>query len=110
VRGSYLGRAGAVDEETVTSTSGEEFRCSIDLFDAENGRYPYADKHFSTVVCCELLEHLGEDPMHLVAEVNRIIPVGGYFVLSTPNICALRAVVAVPERRHPGPCTPNSRR
>ena len=60
--------------------------CEIDHFDAEKDRFPYPDGHFSTVLCCELIEHLFEDPMHLMSEVNRILKPGGHLVLTTPNI------------------------
>src|SRR4029079_15580139 len=62
----------------------------------------YPDGHFTTVVCCELFEHLSEDPMHMIAEANRILAPGGRLLLSTPNICALRAVGAVLKGYHPG--------
>lgn len=101
VRGCYLGPLGKTDEKSVTSDAGETFRCLIDLFNAESDRYPYPDGHFRTVVCCELLEHLSEDPMHLMAEVNRILPLGGHLVLSTPNACAIRAVSALLGGNHP---------
>ncbi|MDE3159721.1 MAG: methyltransferase domain-containing protein [Acidobacteriota bacterium] len=102
VRGCYLGSLGRVDEKVVHSVSGEEFRCEIDLFDAERDIYPYPDGAFQTVICCELLEHLANDPMHLMAEVNRVLQTGGHFVLSTPNIASLRSVAAVLHRAHPG--------
>jgi SAM-dependent methyltransferase len=102
VRGCYLGPPGRTDRKIVTSTDGETFRCEIDLFNAESDRYPYPDEHFATVVCCELLEHLSEDPMHMMAEINRILKPGGSLVLSTPNICSMRSVVAVLTSWHPG--------
>ena len=102
LRGCYLGPLGNTEEKTVTATSGESFTCPIDLFNAERDTYPYPDGHFSTVVCCELLEHLGEDPMHLMSEVNRILQIGGHLVLSTPNICALRSISSVLYGYHPG--------
>ena len=102
VRGCYLGPSGRADEKTVVSTSGERFTCIIDLFNAEADRYPYPDGHFATVVCCELFEHLSEDPMHLVSEVNRVLAPGGALVMSTPNICSLRSVAAVLKGYHPG--------
>src|SRR5207344_2765250 len=80
VRGCYYGPAGKVDCRSVTSESGEEIRCDIDLFNAEKDRFPYADGYFSTVLCCELIEHLFEDPMHLMSEVNRIVKPEGFFV------------------------------
>ncbi len=54
--------------------------------------FPYGDAYFSTVLCCELLEHLTEDPMHMMAEINRILRPGGHLVLTTPNIGSLRAI------------------
>ena len=70
---------------SVTSAAGEDFECELDLFDAEKDRFPYCDERFSTVLCGELIEHLFEDPMHLMAEVNRILKPGGHLVLTTPT-------------------------
>jgi SAM-dependent methyltransferase len=102
VRGCYYGEAGRVDHRRITSIDGEEFECDIELFDAEKDRFPYDDEYFSTVLCCELIEHLFEDPMHLMSEVNRILKPGGHFVLTTPNIGSLRAISAILQGYHPG--------
>src|ERR1017187_5506752 len=102
VRGCYYGRAGRTDHRTVTSAEGERFTCEIDHFDAEKDRFPYPDEHFSTVLCCELIEHLFEDPMHLMSEVNRILKPGGHLVLTTPNVAALRGISAILLGYHPG--------
>jgi glycosyltransferase involved in cell wall biosynthesis/predicted SAM-dependent methyltransferase len=102
VRGCYYGKLGRVDHRVAVSAAGERFECDVDLFDAEKDRYPYPDEHYSTVLCCELIEHLYHDPMFLLAEVNRILKPGGHFVLTTPNIAALRGVAAILEGYHPG--------
>jgi len=102
VRGCYFGPAGTVEHRVVTAEGGEVFECDVDLFDAERGVFPYPDGHFSTVLCCELIEHLGHDPMHLMAEVNRILKPGGHVVLTTPNLISLRSVSAVLLGYHPG--------
>jgi SAM-dependent methyltransferase len=102
VRGCYFGQAGHVDHKVITSTEGEVFACDIDHFDAERDRFPYPDGHFSTILCCELIEHLFQDPMHLLQEVNRILKAGGWLVLTTPNAAALRAVAGVLQGYHPG--------
>jgi glycosyltransferase involved in cell wall biosynthesis/SAM-dependent methyltransferase len=102
VRGCYYGPAGKIDRRSAISTEGETFDCEIDLFDAEKDPFPYPDGHFSTVLCCELIEHLTEDPMHLMSEVNRIVKPGGHLVLSTPNIGSLRGIAAILEGYHPG--------
>jgi glycosyltransferase involved in cell wall biosynthesis/SAM-dependent methyltransferase len=101
VRGCYYGPAGKVDHRSVVSASGERFECDLELFDAEKDRFPYADAYFATVLCCEVLEHLTEDPMHMMAEINRVLQPGGHVVLTTPNIASLRAIAAVLEGYHP---------
>jgi glycosyltransferase involved in cell wall biosynthesis/SAM-dependent methyltransferase len=102
VRGCYFGPAGNSNYKTVHSTDGREFSCHVDLFDAEKDRYPYEDGTFDTVLCCELLEHLFNDPMHMMGELNRILKPGGHLVLTTPNITNLRALHAVLLAWHPG--------
>jgi glycosyltransferase involved in cell wall biosynthesis/SAM-dependent methyltransferase len=101
VRGCYYGPAGKVRQRSVQSTDGEKFQCAIELFDAEKDRFPYADGYFSTVLCCELVEHLTEDPMHMMSEINRILRPGGHLVLTTPNIGSLRAIAAILSGYHP---------
>lgn len=102
VRGSYLGPLGKTDVREIAGACGERFRCEIDLFNAERDVYPYADGWFAAVLCCELIEHLYDDPMHLMAEVNRILRPGGHLVLSTPNACSCRAAAALLLNYHPG--------
>jgi SAM-dependent methyltransferase len=102
IRGCYYGKLGNVDHRVETSSEGEPFVCDIDHFDAEKDVFPYPDGHFSTVLCCELIEHLFEDPMHLMLEANRILKPGGHLLLTTPNVVALRAIAAVLQGYHPG--------
>ncbi len=102
VRGCYFGKAGTTEYRTVTTEDGKAFTCPIDLFDAEHDRFPYPDEHFATVLCCEIIEHLVSDPMHMIAEVNRVLRPDGRLVLTTPNIASLRAVGAILQGYHPG--------
>jgi glycosyltransferase involved in cell wall biosynthesis/SAM-dependent methyltransferase len=101
VYGCYYGSLGKTDRRIVTSETGETFECKIDLFDAEKDRFPYEDGYFSTVLCCELIEHLVADPMHMMIEINRILRMGGTLVLTTPNIASLRAVAGILQGFHP---------
>jgi len=59
---------------------GEAFECTIELFDAERDPFPYPSEYFATVLCCELIEHLTVDPMHMMSEINRIL---------RPGVCQL---------------------
>ncbi len=102
VRGCYYGPAGRTDHKSCVSANGEIFECDVDLFDAEKDPFPYPDRHFATVLCCELLEHLPSDPMHMMCEINRILQEGGRLVLTTPNIGSLRAISAILQGYHPG--------
>jgi glycosyltransferase involved in cell wall biosynthesis/SAM-dependent methyltransferase len=102
VRGCYYGPAGKVDERHVSSVNGEQFDCAIDLFDAEKDVFPYSDGHFSCVLCCELIEHLPNDPMHMMSEINRVLSADGHLVLTTPNIGSLRAIAGILQGYHPG--------
>jgi glycosyltransferase involved in cell wall biosynthesis/SAM-dependent methyltransferase len=101
VRGCYYGTLGRIDHKSVTSESGEKFECDVDLFDAEKDVYPYRDETFDTVLCCELIEHLFADPMHMMSEINRILKPGGHLLLTTPNIGSLRAIAAILQGYHP---------
>jgi glycosyltransferase involved in cell wall biosynthesis/SAM-dependent methyltransferase len=105
VRGCYYGPSGQVDHQVdhhhVTSSAGEPFDCALELFDAEKDRFPYDDGYFSTVLCCELVEHLTEDPMHMMSEINRVLRPDGHLVLTTPNIGSLRAIAAILSGYHP---------
>ncbi len=102
VRGCYYGPAGTTEHKRVRAEDGEEFECDIDLFDAEADPFPYPDAQFATVLCCELIEHLKADPMHMMAEINRVLKPGGHLLLTTPNIISTRAVSAVLLGYHPG--------
>ncbi|MSV30722.1 MAG: methyltransferase domain-containing protein [Bryobacterales bacterium] len=102
VRGCYYGEPGRVDRRSIVSADGETFECEIDHFNAEKDSFPYPDGHFATVLCCELIEHLFEDPMHLMSEINRILKPGGHLVLTTPNVISNRAISAILQGYHPG--------
>jgi predicted SAM-dependent methyltransferase len=102
VRGCYLGPAGHTEHDELVSEEGERFQCDVDLFDAEQDPFPYPDGWFATVLCCELLEHLARDPMHMMVEINRVLRPGGHLLLTTPNIASLRSIAAILQGYHPG--------
>lgn len=69
--------------------------------DAEFDIYPIASESVECVVCSHLLEHLAGDPMHLIAEVNRILKKGAYLCLTTPNVLYYNNVVKFLFGSHP---------
>lgn len=64
-------------------------------FNAERDRYPFADESFDVAVVAELVEHLSNDPMFMMHELNRVLKSGGVLLLTTPNITSLRSVHAI---------------
>lgn len=61
-------------------------------FNVERDVFPYPDNHFRVVLCCELIEHLQSDPMHMLWESNRVLEPDGWLLLTTPNIASCRAI------------------
>lgn len=53
---------------------------------------PFADASVDVVVCIDGIEHINKQ-FFFVSEVNRILKSGGQFIVSTPNISALRSRV-----------------
>ncbi|MGH9935194.1 MAG: glycosyltransferase, partial [Blastocatellia bacterium] len=72
--------------------TGEEFAFPMKNVDVERDRFPFPDDHFDVALCCELIEHLREDPMNMLVELNRIMKWGGLVILTTPNITSAFSV------------------
>jgi glycosyltransferase involved in cell wall biosynthesis/SAM-dependent methyltransferase len=70
------------------AATGEELSFVMQNVDVERDRFPYPDEHFDVALCCELIEHLTEDPMHMLTELNRVLKWGGLIILTTPNIAS----------------------
>ncbi len=66
--------------------TGEELAFPMRNVDAEHDRFPYPDEYFDVALCCEIIEHLTEDPMHMLLEFNRVLKWGGLVIVTTPNI------------------------
>jgi SAM-dependent methyltransferase len=87
-----------VSQETVTQkriTPGaqpETHTFELRNFNVERDPFPYPDDHFRVVLCCELIEHLQSDPMHMLWECNRVLAKDGWLLLTTPNIASARAI------------------
>jgi len=91
----------AFTEEGLLRQIPEHARIRVDHFDAEIATFPYDRAAFDTVVCSEVLEHLAVDPMHMLAEINRVTKPGGLLVISTPNAASFDALTQVLAGNHP---------
>jgi glycosyltransferase involved in cell wall biosynthesis len=63
--------------------------------DVESDRFPFADRSFSLVLACEVIEHLTRDPMFMMSEINRVLAIDGVLVLTTPNMTSARGIAAM---------------
>jgi SAM-dependent methyltransferase len=65
------------------------------LFNMEEEPFPYDDGSFDVVLFCEIIEHLLMDPLHALAEINRVLRPDGRLVVTTPNVARLGNVLAM---------------
>lgn len=78
-----------------------EFTLEIVEADGNLDPYPIESGSATVVVCFEVLEHLAGDPMHLIAESNRILAAGGSLCLVTPNVLWHQNVLSIVLGQHP---------
>jgi SAM-dependent methyltransferase len=82
--------------ETVMQKDGAEVHTfELYNFNVERDPFPFPDNHFRVALCCELLEHLQSDPMHMLWECNRALAPDGFLLLTTPNIASCRSIEGV---------------
>ncbi len=81
-----------VDKTLKQKNGPDSFTFELRNFNVERDPFPYPDGHFHAVLCCELIEHLQSDPMHMLWEANRVLEDGGFILLTTPNIASCRAI------------------
>jgi SAM-dependent methyltransferase len=75
-------------QKVTHAETGEEVAFPMQNVDVERDRLPYPDGYFDVALCCELIEHLTEDPMQMMVELNRVLKWGGLLILTTPNIAS----------------------
>jgi 2-polyprenyl-3-methyl-5-hydroxy-6-metoxy-1,4-benzoquinol methylase len=77
--------------QTVTKTDGSQREYHFAHFDVETAPFPYEDGAFDLVLCCEILEHLPVDPIHMLNEIHRVLTKPhGALLLTTPNAIRLQ--------------------
>src|SRR5581483_1765944 len=88
ITGWWQGESREIIQRIRHAVTGEEMAFPMQNVDAERDRFPYPDEYFDVALCCEIIEHLTEDPMHMLIELNRVLKWGGRVVLTTPNIAS----------------------
>lgn len=77
----------------ITFTHGENSRtCPVYRINLETTPIPVEDETFDYVLCSEVLEHMEQDPMFMMSEINRVLKPGGTLLLTTPNILSSHAI------------------
>ncbi len=84
---NYFGFPG----ETITQKVVDDTGTAVAVFtsalvDTETEPLPYGDASFDTVLLCEVIEHLIQDPVYQLAEIARVLRPGGRLILTTPNV------------------------
>ena len=83
-------------------TLGEYSRaCPTYRVNVETTPLPVEDETFDYVLCCEVLEHMEQDPMFMLSEINRVLKPEGTLILTTPNVVSSRGISAMLENREP---------
>ncbi len=58
---------------------------NVEFIEATVPKLPFADQSFDCVISFQVIEHIKDDQL-FVAEVYRVLRLGGLFIVSTPNI------------------------
>ncbi len=74
----------------------------VHAFQCERDRLPLESGELGLVLLCDVLEHLLVDPIWTMLEVNRVLKMGGHFVISTPNVASIDRVMRILQGAHPG--------
>lgn len=101
--------------------TGHQIVFPFQQFNAEVDVFPYPDSSFDVTVNCDTIEHLLCNPVHMLAEIHRVLKPGGLMLITTPNVLRLSNVIALlrgqnvydkycqvsPYARHPREYTPD---
>lgn len=96
------GYAGPNAQVVVAADHDEKHVFEFDHFNIEREAFPYPDGSFDLVLCCEILEHLPSDPIHMLAEIHRVLAQpSGMLLLTTPNAARATNVRRILDGQNP---------
>ena len=67
----------------------EHFKLDVRQCDIERAQLPFADGQFCGALLCETFEHLRVDPALVISEICRVLSIGGFLLITTPNVYSL---------------------
>lgn len=77
------------------------FKSKSYQIDFDSNFFPCGDEFYDLIICLEVIEHVGRDPVLFMSELNRLLIQEGLLLISTPNICATNRVKQMLEGWHP---------
>jgi len=78
-----------VVEEFISRRDNISYELVVKNFNMEKDPWPYNDETLDLVVASEVIEHLTQDPMHVISEANRVLKNNGTLFITTPNLLSL---------------------
>lgn len=87
--GAQLMKKGAkvtgIDISTKAIKEAKKVLTEAKVVDLNEGKLPFKNKVFDSIIASELLEHLFQ-PINILKEAHRILKDGGELIISTPNL------------------------
>jgi SAM-dependent methyltransferase len=71
---------------------GEKLAFEYVSYNVESDELPFAADSFDVILCCEIIEHLTNDPIKALLNFKTMLKNGGYLILTTPNVARLENV------------------
>jgi SAM-dependent methyltransferase len=87
--------------QVVCELAGESVTVAAFAVDLEYDMIPAEDETYDIVLCCEVLEHMEIDPMHMLSEVNRVLKTNGKIIVTTPNVVSSRGIAKMLQGTEP---------
>lgn len=87
--------------ELVVGTNGAVLPANEITIDFEAQNFPESLGKYDFILCCEVIEHMDCDPMHLMLELNRLQATDGNLFITTPNAISARIVYKAVFGYHP---------
>jgi SAM-dependent methyltransferase len=71
---------------------GERLAYEYVSYNVERDSLPFGADTFDVVLCCEVIEHLTNDPIKALLNFKTMLKDDGYLILTTPNVARLENV------------------